>query len=253
MLVAAAILFCFAEACAFEPFPAQVNADDINLRSDSTVGSEAICSLRKGDIVEVVMESYDWYKVRLPLCAPSFIKSSFVSVIDEKSGKVSGSRVNVRLRPDESSPILGRADKDEVINILGEKGNWYRIAPINNSFGWAHKKFLSRVEAPLKEAVQAPVKKEPVVKKNKEIVTASAQAKEEDIVIEGVVVPYGKVFGRKATHKLDAGDKGIFLLKGNTQNLNSLTNHKVKISGKLTADPKQRIAIIEVQKMEALD
>lgn len=230
-------------------FHGQINADKINIRSDATVGSKIICIMNKGEPVEVIKDSYDWYKIRLPGNAPSFIRKDLVYPINEKTAKVIKDTVNIRLRPNESSPILGKAGKNEVINILEEKGGWYKIEPLSNSFGWVHKKFVSRVETPdRKEAIK--VTKE--VREENKIVSPIGPP-DEIIITEGIIKPYGKVIKRTATHKLIAADNRVFLLKGNKASLDTLNYHKVKVTGKLVLPQKQKNAIIEIQKIEALD
>ena len=61
----------------FQKFNGEITSDNINIRTDSTVGSDIICALKKHDKVEVTAELYDWYKIRLPKNAPSFVKKSF--------------------------------------------------------------------------------------------------------------------------------------------------------------------------------
>lgn len=141
------IFLCSAYAQEVTDF-AWVMADDINVRSDSTTTSEIICKVNKGDNVEVVLELYDWYKIRLPKNAPAFVKKEFVVIIDDKTAKIREDSVNIRLRPDTSSPILGEVNKDEVIKILGETQGWYKIEPLNHSFGWIHKQFVKKTELP---------------------------------------------------------------------------------------------------------
>lgn len=143
-------------ACAQAAFPCegQINSGNINIRADSTVGSQVISTLNKGSRVEVVSELYGWYKIRLPQYAPSYIKKIFVTCIDNavppnttcKKGRVSKERVNIRMEPSESSWILGKTLKDEQVNIISEKGEWYKIEPSRESFGWVNKKFVNIIE-----------------------------------------------------------------------------------------------------------
>jgi uncharacterized protein YgiM (DUF1202 family) len=128
------------------PFRGEVNSNNINIRSNSTVNSEVVCNLNKGSPVEVVLELYGWYKIRLPKNAPSYIKKNLVGLINDKTARALKDRVNIRLHPNELSPILGRVNKNEIISILEDKGEWYKIEPVNNSFGWIHKKFVDKVE-----------------------------------------------------------------------------------------------------------
>lgn len=206
-------------------FQGEVKGHDINIRSDSTLSSEVICKVDKGEPVDVSSELYDWYKIRLPQAAPSFIKKDFVTLSkDGKIAKVSADFVNIRLRPDISSPILGKVNKDEMVDILQDKGDWYRIKPVKNSFGWIHKSFVSESRKDITK----------------------------DITVEGMVKP--KTFTRIASHKLILEDNNkVYLLKADIEDLNPFNNRKVKITGKLVDPTKQKYPIIEVEKIEALD
>jgi len=143
-------------------FTGQVNSEGINIRSDSTTESKIICQINKGDQVEVVSELYGWYKIRLPKQAPSYVRKDLLECTSyEKavgfgnsmqiptnkpclSARASKDRINVRLKPNESAPILGRLSKNELVNIVNTAGDWQRIEPIQNSFGWINKKFVDK-------------------------------------------------------------------------------------------------------------
>lgn len=231
------------------PFSGKVTAEKINIRTDSTVSSEKISSIGKGEGLEVVAEMYDWYKIRLPKNSPSFIKKNLVSTIEDKPAdsfdklkdssdtqnriaKVAADKVNIRLSPSESSPILGKAAKDEVITILEDKGAWYRIEPINNSFGWINKKFVEKS----------------VIEKKPETVPA-----DNNVTVEGVIRPYGMIFKRLATHKLVTAEEKVFLLKGNKKSLDALNYHKVRIIGKYVSQDTAKFLVIEIERVEGLD
>ena len=242
-------------------FQGEINANNINIRSDSTVGSKIICIANKGEPVEVIRESYGWYKIRLPKTAPSFIKKNLVGLVDEKTAKVIKDNVNIRLRPDESSPILGKADKNEVINILEEREEWYKIEPLNNSFGWVNKKFVDK-EVKLAQEISASTKGGCASgakggsafggKKENKIMDEKV-SQDESVTIEGIIKPYGKVIKRIATHKLITADNNVFLLKGNKGSLDSLNYHKVKVTGKLINPKDKKHTIIEIQRIEVSD
>lgn len=219
-------------------FQGEVNADNINIRSDSTTGSEVICKINKSECVDVLLELYNWYKIRLPKIAPSFIKKDFVTLADNNTAKVIKDNVNIRLRSDTSSPILGKVNKGEVVNILEDKGDWYKIEPVANSFGWIHKSFVNKLEE----------KKIKLAKKSKEDIEAVSN---KNITVEGIIKP--KTFTRIATHKLISDDNKVYLLKGNKEDLIPLNHRRVKIIGKLVDPTKQKNPIIEVEKIEALD
>ncbi len=133
---------CLAFANDFMPFKGKVNADDINLRIDSTVSSEIICTVKKDDVIDVLSQAYGWYRIKLPKYAPSFIKDEFLPPFGEKTAKVTKPGVNVRLRPSPDSPIIGKTDKDEIVHIIENKNGWTSIEPVFNSFGWVNAKFI---------------------------------------------------------------------------------------------------------------
>lgn len=237
------------------PFTGQINAEGINLRVDATTNSAVITTLAKGEQVEVVLEAHEWYKVRLPRKAFVYIKKGLAACIKSTeilnqaapqasrclSAKLLRDRVNVRLKPAESSPIVGIADKGEVVNVTSESRNWYKIEPIQNSFGWIYKKFVDK----------APVAEKPVQKPQALEERISGSGNPEGLaVFSGKVMPYGVVFFRKATHKLVSADNKVFLLKGNRATLNALNYRNVKVVGKITSAPEAKTPVIEVKIIE---
>lgn len=142
--LAGGFFLCYAA----EEFSGRITSDGINLRCDSRVSAEVIATLKRGDKVGVVSGSYDWYKIRLPKDSPSYVRKDMLECIREDclSAKVIKQKVNIRLKPRESSAIIGRADKDEVLNVIRKQGDWYEIEPVHESYGWVHKKFVERIE-----------------------------------------------------------------------------------------------------------
>ncbi len=227
------------------PFFGEINAKDINLRSDATTSATVIATLNKGERVEVLSENYDWYKIRLPKKIPVYISKNLATCIKYADSQISGppsierclsakisrDRVNIRAKPGESAPIVGIADKDEVVDVISESGGWYKIEPIQNSFGWVHKKFVDKSLSQSKSSIPQD---------NPDNLT----------VFTGIVEPYGIVFMRPATHKLIAQDNKIFLLRGNRASLNALNRQKVKVVGKIINGLKAKYPVIEVKIIE---
>lgn len=249
-------------AADFTAFTGQINADDINVRVDATVSSTVVCALSKGQLVEVVSEAYDWYKIRLPKTAPSYIKKDLVECnnISTKcsSAKVTGDRVNIRLGPSESSWILGKVDQLTVVNIIQDKGNWYKIEPVHQSYGWVNKKFINNKIVVFKEDKNPTTDLQPVA-----LVSGSQTAalqpvavvaqSSEQLVVEGTISPYGVVLWRKATHKLVTDSNETYFLKGNRKGLDNLNYRKVKVTGKLISSKDSKPPIIEVAIVEVLN
>lgn len=249
------VLICAFALCAwaedFVVFTGQVNAGKINVRADATVNSKTVCALEKGALVEVVSEAYDWYRIRLPAEAPSYIKKDFVQCIDTlsdkcESAKVTGDKVNVRLGPNESSWIIGQAEKGTVIKVIGVSGVWYRIVPVHQSYGWINKKFVNK-EIVVFEKSQASASTQAACP------SAVSMQASGNIVAEGTVSPYGMVLWRKATHKLITADNKVYFLKGDRKGLNSLNRHKVRVTGKIINPENKKYPIIEAALIEVLN
>ena len=250
------LIFCFflfsaAFADTFGVFTGQINADGINVRADATVGAEVICTLAKGELVEVVWGAYDWYKIRLPKEAPAYIKKNLLECNNVNadfasqsgtclSAKVIKDNVNIRLRPTESAGILGKVNKATVVNIIADEEGWYKIYPVYQSYGWVNKKFVNK-------EVVLPQKQDALVKK------LSPAKMNEQLVVEGKVSPYGIVLWRKATHKLVTSENKIYFLKGNRKSLDSLNYRKVKVTGKIISLAENKYPIIQIDIIEALN
>lgn len=238
----------------FQPFQGEINADGTNIRPDSTVSSETICILNKGERVEVTAQLYGWDKIRLPKNAPSYIKRSFLECINYKtagplgtgqtqecsSARLLRDRVNVRLHPNTSSRIVGVIDKKEVVNILGEEGEWSRIEPIANSFGYVNERFVTKAAA-------IGAGREPLRKISP---GGLAPLKDENISIVGVIKPYKRIFRREAVHQLITADDKIFLLKGDKKSMEALCNQKARVIGRLIHVAGEKYPVIEVRVLE---
>jgi uncharacterized protein YgiM (DUF1202 family) len=188
--------------------------------------------------VDVVSKAYDWYKIRLPKSAPSFIKKEFVEILNDNAATVSKDNVNIRLRPDTASKILGKAKKDEPVNIVEDAGLWYKIEPIRNSFGWIHKNFVNKAD-------EEKIKLAKKAKKNE-----GEEVANKIIAVCGIIKP--KTFTKIASHKLITADNEVYLLKGNKEELTTLNSRRVKVSGKIIPSEYSN-PIIEIEKLEALD
>ncbi|MGA2774774.1 MAG: SH3 domain-containing protein [Candidatus Omnitrophota bacterium] len=228
----------------FRKFNGEISSDNINVRADTTVSSEVICVLKSHDTVEVSAELYDWYRIRLPKNAPSFVKKSLFECLPLEpscsSAKATKDRINVRLKPSENSQILGKVNKDEIVNVLGDANGWFQIEPIRNSFGYVNKKFVKPAQKP--ESKPGP----------ELIPTPVLDLPSPDLVaITGIIQPYGRIFGRQATHKLVSLDK-TYLLKGNKKSLDAINYNKVKVTGKLSGY-QGKYPIIEIVSIEAVE
>lgn len=137
-------------------FRGRVIEDNVNVRADSTVSSQGICTVNKGVKLDIMRDSYDWYKIRLPASSSVFVRQDMLECVqfsDINKGctkaKVIKERVNARLNPDETAHIVGKLNRDESVTVVNEAKGWFRIRPTQNCFGWINKKFVEKISEPV--------------------------------------------------------------------------------------------------------
>lgn len=125
------------------PFLVEVNKDNVNLRAGQNTNFERLCQLKQGDQLVVVDKAYSWYKVRLPQTAKSYVSVQYVKLIDANSGEVTAKEVNVRAGPAVERTVIGKLKLGEKLRIIKQEGEWYKIEPLWDSFGWITEEFVS--------------------------------------------------------------------------------------------------------------
>jgi hypothetical protein len=167
----------------------------------------------------------------------------FIGIVNEDG-------INIRSDSTVSSAIIGQAEKGNEVTVIRQAYDWYKIRfplgalsgePLKSNFAWIHKKFVER----------RPQVPEALVREIEETQEPAA----DEINVTGIIKPYGRVFGRKATHKLITEDKEVFLLKGDRKALNALDSMRVKIIGikEKDAPKKNKYPLIEVKMMEKME
>lgn len=230
-------------------FHVKVNAEGINIRTDSTPSADIICKANKGDLLNVLAEAYDWYKINLPKNAHVFVKKELVSLNeDNKSAKITRDNVNIRLRPDLGAPIVGRLKQDTTVMVIEGIEGWYKIEPPENSFGWIYKRFADKIEY----AIQEAPKTEEIIAPAEIPEDKIPQVEDNAITITGVLKP--KTFIGIATHKMLDGNKKLYLLKSPTVSLNPFNHHKVKVNGIPDGQlSNAKYTVISVDNIEVID
>jgi len=211
-------------------------SNDVNIRSDSRVTSEVISTLKKRERVTIVKEAYGWYKIILPKNAPLFVRKDLAERIDQDWAKVTKSRVNLRLKPNEESPILGSMAKDRVFKIISEENGWYRIEPNDDSFGWVYKSFVSPIEPSAAAGPDFSAKKQ--------------QATAEILNLEGRLTKAGGIFKQPAPYKLMAADKKTYFVNAKPGSLDSFINKEVKLTARISSPEAAKHPLLEIEKIE---
>ncbi len=243
--------YCEGKACAHTYLPTQATVfqarateNGINIRTDSTTSSQIISVLKKGDYVDVVGEFYDWYRIRLPITAPAFIRKDMVEIIDQRSARVTKNNVNIRLHATTKAAVIGKAAKYETVFIAEDRGEWYKIYPTLNTYGWVNKNLMVKANKPKEPPFSIPVSAGTGIAKQK--------PEADKVVVEGLLKK--KVFTRQATHKLITADKKVYLISAPKINLRPYNDRRVRVTGRTSkSSPQAPDLTLEADKIEALD
>ena len=137
------------------PGPAVVKQNNVNVRGKAAISSEVVTRLKKGDTVTVLEEvtlkkpkadePAKWARIALPTNSPVWVHNSF---LDPATKTVVPKRLNLRSGPGENYSVIGRLDKGAVVKEIETKGNWVKIEPPADSYGFVAAHLLTKESAP---------------------------------------------------------------------------------------------------------
>lgn len=128
-----------------QPFTGKINGSKVRLRLQPNLNSLIIRELSSLDFVQVVGEIEDFYAVLPESSDKGYIFRTYV--LDDV---VEGSNVNVRLKPDMTSPILLQLQQGDKVSgqVCTENPKWIEIPLPSSVHFYVAKEFVSR-EGPL--------------------------------------------------------------------------------------------------------
>ena len=124
-----------------------VNTSALNVRSGAGTNHSIIGKLYKGDKVDILDSSNDWYKVKLSNGKIGWASSQYIdtnhSANSQNNGTVNTSALNVRQGAGTNYSIIGKLYKGDVVNILSSSNGWYKIELSNGSTGWVSSQYIT--------------------------------------------------------------------------------------------------------------
>lgn len=126
----------------FTPFVAVTTGDNVNVRAGQSANFERLCQLRLNEEVLVVDKEFSWYKIQLPPSAKSYVSKEYVQFLGQNAGGVIAESVNIRAGTGIHNTVLGQLSQGEQIFIQEDLEDWYRIEPVQGSYGWVYDEFL---------------------------------------------------------------------------------------------------------------
>ena len=226
------------------PYLGQITSEGVNIRAGQSANFEKVGQLKAGEPVVVLEKSYSWYKIKLPATAKSYISAKYIKELDKQTGEVTTDRVNVRGGASEQASIVGQADTGQYVRILEKLEGWYKIEPIDESYGWIKEGFLKyqSPDLPPKRTVAAPIRNIYAQKRAAAAapaeVTPSAQATlakpaEQPVFTSGVVDSLGeRSLAKDIRHSVTGDNDTSYYLKG-PQEIDIFLHRKVTIEGTL--------------------
>ncbi|MHC4271092.1 MAG: SH3 domain-containing protein [Planctomycetota bacterium] len=145
------------------PYMAEINGNDVYIRSGPGTNYYDCGKFKNGDVVKVVASQHSWLRVVPPPGSFSWISKQYVD-FDPNSpevGTVTGDAVRVyagsgHVKPLYSTTLQGKLNRQEKVKLLGEeKGGYLKIAPPPFAYLWVSSKFTSPLDQPVPATLPA--------------------------------------------------------------------------------------------------
>lgn len=129
----------------YKPFTGKVLGNGVRLRIQADVDSNIIKELSRHDLVVVTGEKNGFYVIEAPTNMNVYIFRSFVL-----DNFIEGNRVNVRLKPSLSSPVVGYMSTGEQVNgkISTENHKWLEFSPPSSVHFYVAKEYIEKIGGP---------------------------------------------------------------------------------------------------------
>ncbi|MEY4387047.1 MAG: hypothetical protein RLY20_2330 [Verrucomicrobiota bacterium] len=144
------------------PGTATVDATHVNVRGRSTILSEQLAKLNKGDTITVIEQVENkwskgddlkqWAHIVYPSNAPVWIFTSFV----DSNKVVTAPKLNLRGGPSENYSIIGRLTKGATVKEIKTKGEWMQIEAPAGCSAYVGAIFLKQDSAAIAAATTPP-------------------------------------------------------------------------------------------------
>ena len=128
---------------------ANVTTSGLRIRSGPGLNHSVLTHLNQGSVV-VILErtNRDWYRVNfhgtVGFVSTDFLENVRVAANFNATGRVTGSRVNVRARPNTTSSVVTVYTANTTLNIVGINNGWYKINQ-NGLIGYIRSDLMQKV------------------------------------------------------------------------------------------------------------
>lgn len=120
-----------------------VTADVLNIRDKPDVTANNIGKIGKGIEVTIIDKKSAWYSIYIDN-KEGWVHSDYISIKNNyKTGKITGSKVNVRKDPLQTGEIIDSLNLDSYVQVKGFKEDWYNIVAKEDQEGWVYKDYVT--------------------------------------------------------------------------------------------------------------
>ena len=124
---------------------------NLRLRSAASTSSSVVDVAPKGEVVVVISQEGDWYKVIYNL-QEGYMHKNYVSVLTKENaelgyGKVNGTHVNLRSGAGTSYKAVTQANTGDKVYIVGLNTGWYKVI-FNGKICYIRSDFVDLTEIP---------------------------------------------------------------------------------------------------------
>lgn len=137
-----------------------IDAKSLNMRAEPNKKSDIIQEYEGGQVVEITGEDGDWYKVAVA-GKTGYMLKEYVAMgsaaeqketpvketeylkVDAVKGYVDAGSLNMRAKPSKSSDIVKEYEGGQIVEIIGENGDWYKVA-VAGATGYMLKEYVGK-------------------------------------------------------------------------------------------------------------
>ncbi|MFH1856978.1 MAG: SH3 domain-containing protein [Candidatus Omnitrophota bacterium] len=258
-------------------FLGTVLEDGTKLRSGYNENFSVLLSLKKGESVVICGKNFRWYKVLLPEDIDCYIHADFIEQKENGVGVVTANKLNVREGPDTKLRVLGQLGKGEEVCVKEKEGNWYKIYPPRNAYGWIREDYVENTGACAENFIKereftaglmqenkfvdkknqvVPEKTLTVNLTQQEIIEQKKGSQEEKpalIEAAGAIKDLGNYIGKTGTHRLVKNTRTLYYLESKKIDLNYFSGHEVKVSGTLIKEENTGNSVLRVEEISRIN
>lgn len=169
---------------------ATITGSVVNLRETADTSAKVLAKLPKGTLVSVIKVTSDWYKVSFSN-KEGWVSSEYVTLKATTlgTGVVNTEVLNLRTKPDTSSSIVLKLQKNEKLTVIDKSPEWYKVKTSDGEAGWVSSEFVTIRRATASRGEEASREDEDAIDD-----TTPSESETTDSDIAQQIITYAKRF-----------------------------------------------------------